>query len=103
MAFEIKELGFIKDVERKATQIIANKEELVVAIRMYGSRNYTTALEDADFLEERGYTKAQFTAIAGFTTALEKFMAGIALDPAEVKNYNAILDIIRTDYEKESR
>lgn len=103
MAFETKELGFIKDVERKVTQIIVNKEELVVAIRIYGSRNYATALEDADFVAERGYTKAQFTALAGFTNALEKFMKGEALAPEDVKNYNAIIDIIRTDMEKESR
>lgn len=103
MAFEVKELGFVKDIERMITQIISNKEKLEIAIRMYGSREYGAALEDADFLAERGYTKAQFTALAGFSNAMVKFMKGTVLAAEEVKDYNAILDIVRIDYEKETR
>lgn len=93
MAADIKEKKFIETVLNRATQIIANQEDLTNAVDIYSDRSYAANLEEDD-LTAYGLTKEQFIAIASFTAAFDLFLDGAGHDVAD---YRKVLNILRTD------
>jgi hypothetical protein len=88
-----KKTDLIDNVLRQVTLIVQAEDSLVDSIDVFGDRDYSTGLTDAD-CAAYGFTKEQFTDVASFVNNFVKFLDG---DTVAEADYRKILNVLRTD------